>query len=200
MILPDSGITMTMIQNAIGTDYKSIGKLIQNGDINKWSWWKPIDVERSINENVLIAENGGFSNLDEMKCDTLLALQNKVDAGENIWEYQRPTKEYRMGDFRNYNTTTVAWGNLISGATGIDTILGLKWEGGNYLPRLSQMPKVEEYDGYGILLYYHNSAFDTKYYHLGELSSNPNDFPATIRIPIENIPTNTKWKMLKLNY
>lgn len=197
MILPSKGISIQNVKTALNSKQNNLGALVANTNINKWSWWKPLDiVGKSIDENVIVDMNGGFSNLQDMKCDSILSLQNKIEQGQNIWNYQRPQTEYRLGDFRNYNTDSIPWTTLKIVDSGLDTELGLRFGERNYLPQLAQMSMCRDMNGYGLLFYYKNSAFDTKYYHLGTLSTNDADYNSTFRIAIDKIPSDTRWKII----
>ncbi len=156
MALPATNITTNAVKAALLETTNNVSRLCTSSNINKWSFWKPIEYNTSISETILINENDGFTNLSEMHCDTLLGLQNKCYDGTNVWNYQQPTTAFRLGDFRNYSHSTTSWFNwIMETSPSIDNALEFYWNGDNMLSKLAQFPAIKNnYDGFGFILYY----------------------------------------------
>lgn len=169
MALPTTNITTNLVKNALQETTNNITKLCTSNKVNKWSFWKPIESNNSISESILINANDGFSNLEDMKCNTLLGLQNKCISGDNEWLYQPPKTAFRLGDFRSYSHSTTSWFNwVMKDSPSITNAVELYWNGDNMLSKLAQFPIIKNnYDGFGFILYFNNSAYSTKYYHIG---------------------------------
>lgn len=112
MALPNTGITTSMVAQAIGVGSNDVGTLCKSTKINKWSKWKPISLNKVIGivENDLTSSNFGLVAQEAEQIenypwdgdDTLASIQQP-----SAWSYTKPTggstSPYRLGDFRNYN-------------------------------------------------------------------------------------------------
>ncbi len=104
MALPNSNISTTLVGQTLGTSSRDVGTLCTHPNINKWSKWKPVRVNKNgagiILQDLINANYGlslpTFSNLN--------ALKVAYQAGNANWEYLKPNNQsgYRLGDFRNY--------------------------------------------------------------------------------------------------
>ncbi len=116
MALPNTGITTSMVAQAIGVGSNDVGTLCKSNKINKWSKWKPISLAEvtPITIDDLKNSNFGlnipyFSSLGNINTEDsfLYVLKNKTFS----WNYIKPsggsTSPYRLGDFRNYNHSAV---------------------------------------------------------------------------------------------
>jgi hypothetical protein len=94
--LPLTGISTSMVAQAIGEGSNDVGTLCKSTKINKWSAWKPIASPLGTLTQVDV-ENAGYG-------------LTRVNAMQFPWEisYIKPrggahNEPFRLGDFRNYN-------------------------------------------------------------------------------------------------
>lgn len=106
-------VSMTDIQRALGLyRYRDIGGLITFGDINQWSYHKPIckaTISGLDQENDLFNSNSGFTF--DTTAQNPASFFNKFDEG-TLFRYDRPrggaNQPFRMGDFRQYASHALA--------------------------------------------------------------------------------------------
>ena len=104
MALASSGITTAAVGNILGTTSRDVGALCTNSNINIWSVWKPIaHTATTLTYDILKNANFGISIKSATTTSSLLtAVQNNGNKG---FTYNKPTNNYRLGDFRNYDNT-----------------------------------------------------------------------------------------------
>lgn len=98
--LPTTGITTSMVAQAIGAGTNDVGSLCKHTNVNKWSKWKPVSLAKvtGLTESDLSSVKYGFTipSANAAESDTLSAS----------WIYNKPAggcaSPYRLGDFRNY--------------------------------------------------------------------------------------------------
>lgn len=99
MALPNTGITTSMVASAIGASTNDVGTLCSHPNVNKWSRWKPV------NMNSLTDRNHPFCGAILPYTNSALILSYK----DTYWSYDKPnggsTSPYRLGDFRGYDHT-----------------------------------------------------------------------------------------------
>ena len=100
MALKNTGITSTIVANAIGESSRKWSVLCKSSKINKWSKWKPVSINK-----VTPITAGDLKNIDY----GLKPPTPKTDYTEVVdvkWTYEKPTgsstSPFRIGDFRNY--------------------------------------------------------------------------------------------------
>lgn len=100
MKLQNTGITSTIVANAIGASSRKWSVLCTHTQINKWSKWKPVSLNKvtPITEGELQDINYGLTPPP--------ATTNYASIVDTKWTYTKPTgsstSPYRIGDFRNY--------------------------------------------------------------------------------------------------
>lgn len=106
MALGSTGITTSLVGNAIGSSSRNVGALCSSSLINEWSKWKPISSNVG---TMTLAElknrNYGISILSANTPDSLVTqIKNNSNLG---YKYNKPiggaNSPYRLGDFRNYD-------------------------------------------------------------------------------------------------
>ena len=106
MALSSTGITTSLVGNAIGSSSRNVGALCSSSLINEWSKWKPISSNVG---TMTLAElknrNYGISILSANTPDSLVTqIKNNSNLG---YKYNKPiggaNSPYRLGDFRNYD-------------------------------------------------------------------------------------------------
>ena len=116
MALPSTGISTSMVAQAIGEGSNDVGTLCKSTKINKWSKWKPISLAKitGLSESDIINANFGLypqeatqiKNYQWNGSNTLAAIQQPP-----LWAYTKPTggstSPFRLGDFRNYNHSSL---------------------------------------------------------------------------------------------
>ena len=109
MALTTTGITTTIVKNAIGLASNNVGALCSSSNINKWSKYKPVrynsvNINRST-ESWWCAQDGNcglnipvYANIADM----FTALRNNTV----MWDYLKPsggaTQPFRIADFGGY--------------------------------------------------------------------------------------------------
>ena len=104
MALSSTGITTAAVGNILGTTSRDVGALCTNSNINIWSVWKPISsTATTLTYDILKNANFGINILSATMAAALLtSVKNNSNKG---FTYNKPTNNYRLGDFRNYNHT-----------------------------------------------------------------------------------------------
>ena len=89
MALPLTGITTTIVKQAIGASSDNVGYLCSSPNINPWSTYKPVSVPSVVLNDATRGYVSGFK------------------ISEMVLYYDKPTggalSPYRLGDFRGYN-------------------------------------------------------------------------------------------------
>lgn len=94
-ILPTTGISVSMVKNALGASTNSVSALCTHPNINKWSRWKPIKLNKyeGITESDLITAHCGLDRDPQTQVITYNPPRGKANS-----------EPFRLGDFRGYNT------------------------------------------------------------------------------------------------
>lgn len=102
MALASSGITTSAVGNALGTTSRDVGALCTNSNINIWSRWKPIaHTATTMTWDTMKNANYGINVLSSNSPTTL--FNNVKNNGNLGYTYNKPTNNFRLGDFRNYD-------------------------------------------------------------------------------------------------
>ena len=107
-------ITISDINKMLGTDLKNVSELCTSDKINKWSFYKPVQLSksRSLNDDDYYSIDDGFYNI---MYNSLFELMHNLNNG---WKYERPDNNYRLGDFSGYTSSRAQWFKLeINGKT-----------------------------------------------------------------------------------
>lgn len=100
MALQNTGITSTIVANAIGSASRKWSVLCKHTQINKWSKWKPVSINK-----VTPITAGELKDID-YGLTPPPATTNYASIVDTKWTYTKPTgsstSPYRIGDFRNY--------------------------------------------------------------------------------------------------
>lgn len=105
MALGSTEITMSLVNQTLGTNYSNLSELCTSDKINIWSKWKPIHaIADTLTYDILKNQNFGISVLT---ANNITTLYNSVLDNNNIgYTYNPPiggaNSPYRLGDFRNY--------------------------------------------------------------------------------------------------
>ena len=105
MALPNDKISIPLVAKELGTTENDLGRLCTHQNINKWSKYKPIDVNKV---EGLLESDFAFKKygLPLKQFTTLDALITYYRANPIKFEYQKPKggalSPYRLSDFRNY--------------------------------------------------------------------------------------------------
>lgn len=118
ILLPTS---IAEVAEVLGESTRDLGRLCVSERINKFSRSKPINVTtfRAITDAERIKANNG---LVIPKYGSLASLREAVLSGSVAWDYNRPSKYYRLTDFAWYNHSVEDWaldyeGNAIFNST-----------------------------------------------------------------------------------
>lgn len=104
MALPNTNLSVTAVKKVLGVSSNDIGTLCTHSNINKWSRWKPIRMNKvtPLTDSDLISKGFGLNSPIGTTNDYTIALQS--------WFYNKPRgnlvnpiEPYRLGDFRGYN-------------------------------------------------------------------------------------------------
>lgn len=100
MKLPNTGITSSIVANAIGASSRKWSVLCKHSNIKKWSKWKPVSFNKvtPITAGELKDINYGLTPPDP--------TTDYASIVDTKWTYEKPTgtstSPFRIGDFRNY--------------------------------------------------------------------------------------------------
>ena len=162
------------VAKCLGANTLDVGSLCTSTLINKWSFHKPMGgnspKELSIEEKYEM--DGGYSNLEDMKAETLLGARNNYTDKNLDWERTLPTW-YRLTDFIGYiNQANNFSPSAVIGYTtdGFMTI-DLTWDA-DVQKHLQSMKTTKGYPNIGVLVY--GSDNSLYYAHIGRLSDNVN--------------------------
>lgn len=101
-MLPNSGITTTLVANTLGISNHSVSQLCTHSNINYYSKYKPISFQKStgLTDQDRAGANWGYDFEPIVDC---------TKASSYNWKYKRPTgtslSPFRLGDFRSYEHT-----------------------------------------------------------------------------------------------
>lgn len=107
MALSSTGITTSLVGNALGTSSRNVGTLCSHSYINMFSRYKPVQLYKKDTTNGITnwqaGDNGTFS-INVPTCS--LASPTELASTTRQWSYLRltggPNYPYRLGDFRGY--------------------------------------------------------------------------------------------------
>lgn len=109
MPLTTTGITTTIVKNAIGEATNNIGNICRNSNINKWSKYKPVrysDVAPNRSGSNWWKANDGNCGLNIPNYSTLAAMFTALRNNIIMWDYLKPsggaTQPFRIADFGGY--------------------------------------------------------------------------------------------------
>lgn len=124
MALPNSGITTSLVGNAIGSTSRKVGVLCTSSGVNKWAKGKPVphSTTSAITDAQRKAVNQGF-NIANAFSLSIGDLFTKAKSTPD-WVYTPPsgnTQPYRLGDFRLYNHSAVQPYNFSSFPTTVNS-------------------------------------------------------------------------------
>lgn len=138
MSLASSGITTAAVGNALGTTSRDVGTLCTSSLVNRWSLWKPINLNKQTGITLadIKANRCGLSPIalsylktsmyrytGTKSVQTLATIKSQISQ----WTWNKPTggstSPYRLGDFRNYDADAIPCDSGWGGVTIKDTIL-----------------------------------------------------------------------------
>lgn len=99
-------VTTTKVANEIGVSTHNIGQLCINDNVNKWSLYKPISVNKSVGltDQDYYDHNFGYVITDYTNYSN---MKTAIATGSYLWNYNKPTgtssSPFRIGDFRKYD-------------------------------------------------------------------------------------------------
>lgn len=100
-------ITISQVKKALNASTTKLSELCTHNAINKWSFKKPLDINKNKIDDIDIYQaNCGF-DFDNITTTRLSEVIN--NAGKFTWEYMRPKNCYRLGDFDGYNHSELPW-------------------------------------------------------------------------------------------
>lgn len=105
MALGSNNIKFSDVKSILGESTDTLSGLCTSNKINKWSKWKPIQSDTPLTESIVNTSScgmtyGKFANFSAC----VQAIKNGT--AMNIHTYNKPTSNYRLGDFRNYEHNT----------------------------------------------------------------------------------------------
>lgn len=104
-VLATTGISVTLVKNALGAATNDIGQLCQHSNVNIFSKNKPVSYPATVIDGI----SNWWKGADQ-KCGILMEVINKdlSNFDSANWRYLPPTggsnSPYRLGDFRGYDT------------------------------------------------------------------------------------------------
>lgn len=107
-------ITVSDINKMLGTNLKNVSELCTSDKINKWSFYKPVQLLKStsLSDTDYYSVNDGFTNI---VYNSPVELMHNLNNG---WKYEVPENNYRLGDFSGYIPNRSQWFKLeIKGKT-----------------------------------------------------------------------------------
>lgn len=126
MALATTGITTSLVGTTLGTSSRNVSALCTNGNINKWSKKKPVELNTATpnrSGDWYIGDNGccGF-DIDSIYFNTIDALITAYKNG-TTYRYKVPTGYKRLADFGGYEHKAQSpnWGVNIEGMIYADT-------------------------------------------------------------------------------
>lgn len=106
MALGTTGISTTIVANALGSSSRNVGVLCTHPSINKWSKWKPVSFPTVVGLTYAQLQSVNFG------LSAPLNNANYQNVVGTKWIYNRPTggasAPYRIGDFRGYDKEAAA--------------------------------------------------------------------------------------------
>ena len=100
-------ITISQVKKILNADTTKLSELCTYESINKWSFKKPLDINKNkIDDADIYKADCGFyfNNITTTKIAEVIN-----NAGKFKWVYKRPKNCYRLGDFDGYNHSELPW-------------------------------------------------------------------------------------------
>ena len=100
-------ISISQVKKTLNASTTKLSELCTSESINKWSYKKPLDINKNKIDEVDIykADCGfDFNNITTQKIAEVIN-----NAGKFTWAYMRPTNCYRLSDFDGYNHSEAPW-------------------------------------------------------------------------------------------
>ena len=122
MSLGTTNISTTVVGQAIGLGSHNVGALCASTNVNQWSFYKPVSVQKysGLVDSDYYAVDDGFTI---PTYSSPLELINALISGTK-WTYNKPAggagSPYRLGDFRGYNHTATNWFDMSIGGGSSD--------------------------------------------------------------------------------
>lgn len=100
-------ISISQVQKTLNADTTKLSELCTHESVNKWSFKKPLDINKNKLDDIdIYAHDCGF-NLNNITTTKIAEVIN--NAGKFTWVYMRPKCCYRLGDFDGYNHSELPW-------------------------------------------------------------------------------------------
>lgn len=100
-------ISISQVQKTLNADTNKLSELCTHNAINKWSYKKPLDINKNKIDDIDIYQaNCGF-DFDNITTQKIAEVIN--NAGKFRWAYNRPKNCYRLSDFDGYNHNELPW-------------------------------------------------------------------------------------------
>lgn len=112
--IANTGITTTIVRNALGESINNVGGLCTSSKINKWAKYKPVVLNNATpNRNGdWWKGNNGMCGITYTSFITITAGINAIKNSTAVWGYQPPTggstSPYRLADFGGYDADASA--------------------------------------------------------------------------------------------
>ena len=93
------------VRQALGENSNSLSILSTSNNVNKWSFYKPIQFNKTtaLTDEEINSKNCGFYNF---VFNTPFDLIHNI--GE-VWKYEKPSSYFRLSDFKYYNHNAERW-------------------------------------------------------------------------------------------
>ena len=93
------------VRQALGENSNSLSILSTSNNVNKWSFYKPIQFNKitALTDEEINSKNCGFYNF---VFNTPFDLIHNI--GE-VWKYEKPSSYFRLSDFKYYNHNAERW-------------------------------------------------------------------------------------------
>lgn len=127
----DAPVSISTVARILGTNSTDVGTLCTSPLINKYSVHRPmgIDSPKELTDDEICKNNGGYTDIADMVCSSLVGVKNKYENGNKLdWATQTPVW-FRLTDFIGYKHTTRDFtpiGEITEDADG-KSILTLTW-------------------------------------------------------------------------
>lgn len=112
-------ISISQVKKILNADTTKLSELCTYESINKWSFKKPLDINKNKIDDIDIYANDCGFDFDNITTQKIAEVIN--NASKFTWVYKRPTCCYRLGDFEGYNHNELPWfqSEFIGGSTTI---------------------------------------------------------------------------------
>lgn len=100
-------ITISQVKNTLNANTTKLSELCTYESINKWSFKKPLDINKNKIEDVDIYQADCGFDLNNITTQKIAEVIN--NAGKFTWAYKHTTCCFRLGDFDGYNHSELPW-------------------------------------------------------------------------------------------